>query len=248
MSQSSKHFFSVIIPTLNEEKYLPRLLGDLAKQTARDFEVIVVDGSSHDKTVRCAREFRKQLLLTILTVTASNVSLQRNRGARHARSQYLVFLDADVRIPEHFLLTLKKLLSNTRTDYATTRYRADQETLLDQGLTTIGSGAMQLSALVGKPFFSGQCIVMKTTVFRKLHGFDKSITHAEDCDLVQRAAKAGCVGRMFFETFHTISLRRMRRDGRIATIGKLMYASIYQLVKGPIRETIFAYEMGGQAK
>jgi len=248
MNQSSKHFFSVIIPTLNEEKYLPRLLGDLTKQAEPDFEVIVVDGGSTDATLRKLRYFKHSLPLLLQMSKKANVSLQRNLGALPARGKYLVFLDADVRIPADFLLRLKAQLLRIGTDYATTRYRADQETFLDQGLTIIGSWGMQFSVLVAKPFFSGQCIIIKSNIFKKLHGFDKSITHAEDCDLVQRAAKAGFIGRMFFETFHTISLRRMRRDGRIVTIGKLMYASIYQLVKGPIREPIFAYEMGGQAK
>jgi len=47
----TKPFFSIIIPALNEEKYLPHLLDDLTKQTFRDFEVILVDGNSSDATV-----------------------------------------------------------------------------------------------------------------------------------------------------------------------------------------------------
>src|SRR3989338_5592431 len=47
----NKPYFSVIIPTLNEEKYLPKLLKDLVSQTYRDFEVVLVDGNSDDKTV-----------------------------------------------------------------------------------------------------------------------------------------------------------------------------------------------------
>ena len=42
---------SIIIPTLNEQFYLPKLLAALEKQTFRDFEVTVVDGGSGDKTV-----------------------------------------------------------------------------------------------------------------------------------------------------------------------------------------------------
>src|SRR3989344_202732 len=193
MNQSSKHFFSVIIPTINEEKYLPRLLGDLTKQAEPDFEVIVVDGGSTDATLRKLRYFKHSLPLLLQMSKKANVSLQRNSGALPARGKYLVFLDAVVRIPADFLLRLKAQLLRIGTDYATTRYRADQETFLDQGLTIIGSWGMQFSVLVAKPFFSGQCIIIKSNIFKKLHGFDKSITHAEDCDLVQRAAKAGFI-------------------------------------------------------
>ena len=53
-----KPFFSIIIPTLNEEKYLPHLLADLAKQTFQDFEVIVIDGQSTDQTVPKTKLFK----------------------------------------------------------------------------------------------------------------------------------------------------------------------------------------------
>ena len=47
----TKSFFSIIIPALNEAKYLPHLLDDLSDQTFQDFEVIIVDGNSNDQTV-----------------------------------------------------------------------------------------------------------------------------------------------------------------------------------------------------
>ena len=58
-------FFSVIIPTLNEEHFLPKLLADLSLQTFKRFEVIVIDANSSDKTVSLAREYAKYLKLKI---------------------------------------------------------------------------------------------------------------------------------------------------------------------------------------
>jgi glycosyltransferase involved in cell wall biosynthesis len=42
-------FISIIIPTLNEEKYLPKLLTDFKKQKNKNFEIVIVDGHSEDK-------------------------------------------------------------------------------------------------------------------------------------------------------------------------------------------------------
>ncbi|KKT87511.1 MAG: Cell wall biogenesis glycosyltransferase, partial [Candidatus Collierbacteria bacterium GW2011_GWD2_45_10] len=96
MTLTRKPFFSVIIPALNEEKYLPLLLADLAKQTTRDFEVIIIDGNSKDKTVAKAKLFKNKLpLLTILSSPVRNVSVQRNQGATKATGRYLLFNDAD---------------------------------------------------------------------------------------------------------------------------------------------------------
>ena len=56
-----KPFFSIVIPTLNEEDYLPNLLGDLTKQTKKDFEVIIADGYSKDETKQVVKAFKKKL-------------------------------------------------------------------------------------------------------------------------------------------------------------------------------------------
>src|SRR6266480_923896 len=90
--------FSIIIPTLNEEHYLPKLLTDLQKQTQQNFEVIVVDGKSEDNTKEQAISFAKKLPLKFIETPTRNVSHQRNLGAKHALGAYLFFLDADTRI------------------------------------------------------------------------------------------------------------------------------------------------------
>lgn len=105
---NSKPFFTIIIPALNEEVALPNLLGDLAKQTFTDFEVIVVDGHSDDKTVEKTKAFEKKFnKLQVVTSNKRNVSYQRNMGAKNANTDWVVFLDADNRIPEYFLQGIK---------------------------------------------------------------------------------------------------------------------------------------------
>ena len=74
--------FSIIIPTLNEEKFLPKLLESLTTQTVKDFEVIVVDGQSKDKTVAVAKRFAGTLQLTVVTSEKPSVSYQRNYGSK----------------------------------------------------------------------------------------------------------------------------------------------------------------------
>ena len=78
-------YFSVIIPTLNEELYIPNLLTDLTHQKVFNFEVIVVDGKSSDKTKLIVGLFKNKLPLTFLESSKSNVSLQRNMGAKLSR-------------------------------------------------------------------------------------------------------------------------------------------------------------------
>src|SRR5688572_25766785 len=113
-------FFSVIIPTLNEAQFLPKLLTDLAAQQEKEFEVIVVDGKSEDQTVSRARGFAEKLTLSVYEVEKRNVSFQRNYGASKAHGRYFIFFDADVGMAATFLKALKEKLLTQKPDYGTT--------------------------------------------------------------------------------------------------------------------------------
>ena len=95
--------FSIVIPTLNEEKYLPLLLRDLTEQTFTKFEVIVVDGNSDDQTIKEAQKFKNKLTLKTITVKKRQVGFQRNIGAKKTRAPWVIFMDADNRLPNYFL-------------------------------------------------------------------------------------------------------------------------------------------------
>ena len=96
---------SVIIPTLNEETNLPRLLTDLQpEETAH--EIIVVDGGSRDDTERVAREHGVKVILT-----APGRGLQLRRGAEPATGDVLLFLHADCRFPGGGLARIEAVLS-----------------------------------------------------------------------------------------------------------------------------------------
>lgn len=82
---------SVIIPALNEEKYLPRCLESLSHQSRKEhFEIIVVDGGSIDRTAEIAEEYAHKVI-----VKPSPVGVARNLGAKHAEGKILAFIDAD---------------------------------------------------------------------------------------------------------------------------------------------------------
>jgi glycosyltransferase involved in cell wall biosynthesis len=86
---------SVIIPTLNEEKALPVALRHLLQQFG-DYEVIVVDGGSLDRTCEIVRGEPRVRLLTASRGRAS----QMNTGAQHASGEWLLFLHADTVLPD----------------------------------------------------------------------------------------------------------------------------------------------------
>ena len=95
---------SVIIPVYNEEKTLPNTLRALFRQTG-DFEVIVADGGSNDRTRTIAQEFALSTQhsalrsLRLLTAPKGRAS-QMNAGAKQATGDWLLFLHADTVLPD----------------------------------------------------------------------------------------------------------------------------------------------------
>lgn len=239
--------FSIIIPTLNEEKFLPLLLEDLIHQKERDFEVIVVDGASDDATLKSISRFDKMLNLQFLTVKKRNVAFQRNYGARYAIGEYLVFLDADSRIDHLFTKKLKKevqthkhlifipLISPQETSY--------QDTLIFHVVNFL----IEVSHKVGNPLSSGGSMIVERNYFRFLKGFNERLFLSEDHDIIKRARKGG-VNAYFSKTIKVqFSLRRMKKEGRFDLLRKYIIASLHHFTNEDIDEKIFEYKMGGDA-
>lgn len=98
-------YLSIVIPTLNEEKYILRILNYLRRHTdPNSCEIIVCDGGSSDQTVALARNFGS---ITILDQLPSCRAIQMNHGAMRARGEVLYFVHADVLPPESFYSDIK---------------------------------------------------------------------------------------------------------------------------------------------
>ena len=98
---------SIIIPTLNEEKYLPKLLQSIVKQKFQGkLQVIVVDGASNDNTVNVAKSFSKSFVDLQVIQTDMGISGQRNKGVAKAKYEYLLFIDADIILRKNFGLKI----------------------------------------------------------------------------------------------------------------------------------------------
>jgi len=95
-------YISLVIPCLNEEKLLPKLLNSIKAIERSDFETIVIDNNSSDKTVQIAKTygvFGGRCL-------KRGVGATRNMGARKAKGKYLAFLDADCILEKNYIEVL----------------------------------------------------------------------------------------------------------------------------------------------
>jgi len=239
------YLFSVIIPTLNEEKFLPKLLTDLKNQNEKNFEVIIVDGASDDRTKEVAEQ-DWQIPIRFFEIKERNVSSQRNFGAKKASGEYLIFLDADCRIYKNFTQKLEKIINKKKglifIPSLTPEKKSPQMDLIFKLINFF----IEISQSLTKPFSAGGSLIIEKIFFDKIEGFDEKTYLAEDHNLIYKASLWGVKTKFLPQIKVKFSLRRLRKEGELKLIYKYLYASLYFLTKGKIDKKIFDYPMGGQ--
>ena len=238
-------FFSVIIPTLNEEDYLPKLLSDFAKQKRKNFEVIVVDANSKDKTKEKALKFSKYFPLEFIDGKRQNVSFQRNLGAQKATREFLLFLDADARVNTLFTRNLYIDIFKKKGSLFLPTLTTEERSRKNLVLFRLINSVIELSQSLTKPLSPGGSIFIAKKLFVQLNGFKENLYISEDHNLIQRARKLGVKAKILKDIKVVFSLRRVEKEGQVMVLYKYLLALVYMLVNGEITSKIFMYEMGG---
>lgn len=238
--------FSVIIPTLNEEKFLPDLLSSLTTQTRQPREVIVVDGMSNDRTVSVAASFKTKLPLRVIVCDRANLPMQRNRAAARARGNWLLFVDADSILLPYCLERLSAFLRRERVSLCTSWCSPDSDAPTDAILALLGNIAIEGSKLVKRPFYSpGPMTAVSRAAWAAVGGYDETCTFGEDIDFSRRIAERGFACAVVHETLYVWSLRRFRQQGKIRVLQDYAKGLLSVLLTRKPPKTIRGYAMGG---
>ena len=196
---------SVIIPTLNEERHVGALLSDVASQSRRPDEVLVVDAGSTDGTIEVVRRFPFARLLE----GRPPVACGRNLGGRSATGDVLVFLDADVRLPERYFEDFFAEFERRRLDVACPLYATLDSTPVIEGFHALFNLLFKTVQRT-LPSGAGHCLAVRRKVFRVSSGFDPKLKF-DDIELIRRLAKGRRFGIVEQRVF--VSDRRYREQG-----------------------------------
>jgi glycosyltransferase involved in cell wall biosynthesis len=239
--------FSIVIPALNEEKYLPNLLTSLTKQSSSDFEVVVVDGSSKDNTAALARSFGARLPKLQVCVSAkAGTSLQRNLGARASDGEWLAFVDADSILLPYFIERLDCFIAERNPKLFTAWFRPDSEMPGDAVFALLTNLYVEGSIILHRPIAPGPLTVVRRDVFELVDGYNQAVTFGEDYDLTRRIAARGVAPQILRETLSVLSLRRMRKEGKFRSIRFYAQASLRVLLTRRHPDNAPSYITGGQ--
>ena len=233
---------SIIIPTLNEEKYLPLLLELIKRQSFGGYEIIVADAGSTDKTLEIAKKYG------CIIIKGGLPAFGRNEGAKNAHGEILFFCDSDVVLPADFL---EKALAEFK-----------KRNLGLAGTRIIPIPKSKFSTFVLNVFYNKPIVWLENILphaatgifftkelFDKTGGFDETVKLAEDHYLARQAVKLfnGKFG-VIKSTKIFVSDRRFKTDGWISVGVRYFLCELYLIFIGPVRSDIFKYKFNHYKK
>ena len=224
--------YSIIIPTLNEEKLLPGLLKSLSAKEIKEkynYEIIISDGGSTDRTVEIAREYA-DIIIEKQKNKTQNIAIGRNVGAQSAKGAILIFLNGDIKLENPKLLfeeiENKFLKSKFLAMTCCVKIFPEEENITDILFSTFYNNYFHFLNFIGLGMGRGECHIVKREIFKEVKGYDERLAAGEDFDLFRRIRKKG---EIFFDRKLIVyeSPRRYRKNGHFRILFTWLINSIY---------------------
>lgn len=182
-------FLSVVVPTLNESLNIGRTLRYI-RCIDPLAELIVVDGGSTDGTIEIAKKYANKVIVK----KHRTIGAARNEGARVAKGEIILFVDADTVPHMEFFEKIRVICSRDHNVVGAGCV------IMPRGLNFFESlffyflnFLVYLSVQLRRPAIAGSCVAYRRKAFWKVKGFDEEMAASEDQDLCVRIAKTGHV-------------------------------------------------------
>jgi glycosyltransferase involved in cell wall biosynthesis len=238
-------YFSIIIPCLNEEHFLPHLLKNLDSQTFTDFEVIVIDGHSDDQTPQIVKNFPAKYSLSLHSTPTRNVAFQRNLGAQLAAGKVLIFFDADTQIPKNYLKKVAQVFEKKHPHFLTTYIKVDSRAPSEKMFAVFSNLVFEAGKAFKTPFSFGAMQAVKKGAFFDVGGYDENTKFSEDSQLFQNLLDYNYKYLILSSPTYTFSLRRFRSEGVLKSLVQSLQLNFNILLNGYHVPPKVKYEMGG---
>ncbi len=224
--------FSIVIPTLNEEKLLPNLLAQLSSPQLRNkfnYEIIVSDGGSKDNTIVIAEKYADKVFVH-KEKFRQNIAMGRNKGREFAKSNILVFLSGDSIISDPESL-FSRIISKVKNDKyvaftCAVKVFPNETKFIDRVFQTFYNNYFHSLNIIGVGMGRGECNVVKSEIFDLLNGYNENLIAGEDFDFFKRVRQKG---KIYFarDIFIYESPRRYREVGHFKLLLTWLINSIF---------------------
>lgn len=176
-----KPFFSVVIPTFNREETILRSVNSVLNQKFSNFELIVIDDGSTDKTKEVLKDFN----LTYIYKENAGVSSARNLGIKNANADWICFLDSDDEwMPNKLDIFQKSIVANNTYSFfhsnevwIRNNVRVNAPRKFDKSNLDLFNRSLEMCIIS-----PSTCCIHKH-LLEKYNGFNESLLCCEDYDL-----------------------------------------------------------------
>lgn len=225
---------SIIIPTLNEEDYLPYLLNSIKNQDYTNYEIIIADNNSKDKTKEITKKYGCKIIKGGLPGKA------RNNGAKVANGKYLLFLDADMILPKKDTISyIINKFKKKNMECISFNISPIPNEFIYNILFNLSNIFMYIFQFLN-PIGNG-CILTKKESHKKIKGFNEEIIMGEDWDYIKKMNRIGKT-RLFFKPKIPTSTRRFKVEGILKISFKYIKSSIGLLLNKNLKKWGLNYD------
>lgn len=224
---------SIIIPTYNREKLIKRAIDSVLNQTYQDYEVIIIDDGSKDRTKEVIEEIGDNRIRYIGLEINQGVSHARNVGIQEARYEYIAFLDSDDEwMPNKLELQMRKMTKASnevgivfcrmggKLRNSEKRFLCPDESYKKEILEGNIFHPLLLQNVIGTP-----TMLVRKKCLEEIGGFKETLQCLEDWELILRIAKRWQIG---FVDERLVEVHKS--DGSVSTnIGGFLVARCYMV-------------------
>lgn len=182
MNKEINKELSIIIPAKNEEKTVSILFDSILNQDyplISETPVYFADADSTDRTREIVLSYSGRLFVSI--VKGGLPAIGRNAGAKEAKSDYVLFIDADMDLADRGIIRKTvETMRNKGLHCATTNIRCKNGGFWDKFFYELNNLFQRYSRFIGTPYATGMYMAFNREVFNKLGGFNEKVEYAED--------------------------------------------------------------------
>jgi GT2 family glycosyltransferase len=219
--------YSVIVPIYNRPDEMAELLQSLTLQTYSDFEVLIVEDNSPNKSDQVAESFKNRLNVRYFFIPGTDRSYRRNYGMEQAKGEYFILYDSDCVIPSTYFEAVEKALATDPCDCFGGPDNADDnfsimQKAVNYSMTSffttggIRGGSKQMETYNPRSFNMG----ISRRAFEQTKGFRSMI--GEDIDFSLRVRELGMETKLYRDAFvyHKRRVDMKRFYAQVNTFGK----------------------------